>query len=91
VAKWIASIVPIGMGIGSLARLSTGGRSSTRSIASSHSLTTRIRFTASSVVSDPWIRSRSIVRALSTARWKQAPLSATMSWVAEMRTHVPAR
>ena len=36
VAKWIVSSVPSGTGIGSLARLNTGGRSSTRSIASSH-------------------------------------------------------
>jgi transposase len=67
VARWSASSVPSGIGIGSLARLSTGVRSRTRSIASSHSWTVRNRAAASSAVSEPCSRSRSIVRALSTA------------------------
>ena len=39
VARCTASSVPRGIGIGSLARLRTEGRSSTRSMASSHSVT----------------------------------------------------
>ena len=66
-ARWIASRVASGVGSGSLARFSTGGRSSTRSIASSQSLIARRRVAASSTVNAPCSRGRSIVRALSTA------------------------
>jgi hypothetical protein len=53
VARWMASSVPIGIGIGSPARLNTGGRSSTKSTASSHSFTAPMRAAASSIVSAP--------------------------------------
>jgi hypothetical protein len=49
----MASSVPAGKGIGSLARLKTGGRRSTKSTASSHSLTAPARSAASFIVSAP--------------------------------------